>query len=411
MKEPSSLPSKHPGSFRRWWKSLGPGIITAALVFGPGSLTITSKLGAVFSYNLLWVLVVTTVLMMTFTGMGARIGLVTNQSLLATFRQRWGKWAALLAGFGIFLVTASFQAGNTIGAGLAFAESFGTSTVPWILFISLAAISLLFTRSFYKILEKVMVTMVGIMLISFLFTVVISKPDWVRILQSLVPSVPEGSLLLVIALVASTFSIGGAFYQSYLVQERGWKTSSATQAKKEAFTGILVLGLISGMILVSAATILFPQGIQVNSASDMGKALEPLYGNLATHIFMLGLFGASFSSLVGNATIGGTLFADALGLGRDLNSKPVKILISLVIVLGATVALVFGRLPLELIVFAQGVTIFVVPFIGIGMFLIAGDTKLMGALANSRRTRVLGVVGILVLLVLAGTNFKSLFLS
>ncbi|MCC5935715.1 MAG: Nramp family divalent metal transporter [Lunatimonas sp.] len=405
------MPSKHPGSFRRWWKSLGPGIITAALVFGPGSLTITSKLGAVFSYNLLWVLVVTTVLMMTFTGMGARIGLVTNQSLLATFRQRWGKWAALLAGFGIFLVTASFQAGNTIGAGLAFAESFGTSTVPWILFISLAAISLLFTRSFYKILEKVMVTMVGIMLISFLFTVVISKPDWVRILQSLVPSVPEGSLLLVIALVASTFSIGGAFYQSYLVQERGWKTSSATQAKKEAFTGILVLGLISGMILVSAATILFPQGIQVNSASDMGKALEPLYGNLATHIFMLGLFGASFSSLVGNATIGGTLFADALGLGRDLNSKPVKILISLVIVLGATVALVFGRLPLELIVFAQGVTIFVVPFIGIGMFLIAGDTKLMGALANSRRTRVLGVVGILVLLVLAGTNFKSLFLS
>lgn len=381
------------------------------MVFGPGSLTIASKLGAVYSYELLWVLVVTTVLMMTFTGMGARIGLVTNQSLLTTFRQRWGRWASVLAGFGIFLVTASFQAGNTIGAGLAFAESFGTSTVPWILFISLAAISLLFTRSFYKLLEKVMVTMVGIMLISFLFTVIIAKPDWVGILQSLVPSVPNGSLLLVIALVASTFSIGGAFYQSYLVQARGWNTSSATQAKREAFTGILVLGMISGMILVSAATILYPQGIQVNSASDMGKALEPLYGNLATHIFMLGLFGASFSSLVGNATIGGTLFADALGLGRDLNSKPVKVLISLVIVLGATVALVFGRLPLELIVFAQGVTIFVVPFIGIAMFLIAGDAKLMGALANSRRTQVLGIVGILVLLVLAGTNFKSLFMS
>ncbi len=349
--------------------------------------------------------------MMTFTGMGARIGLVSNRSLLDCFRDRWGRWASLLAGFGIFLVTASFQAGNTIGAGLAFAESFGTSTAPWILFISLAAISLLFTRSFYSILEKVMVSMVGIMLISFLFTVIIAKPNWSQILQRLMPSVPDGSLLLVVALVASTFSIGGAFYQSYLVQERGWNASSAKQAKREAFTGILVLGLISGMILISAATILFPQGIQVNSASDMGKALEPLYGDFATHIFMLGLFGASFSSLVGNATIGGTLFADALGLGRDLNSRPVKLLISLVIVLGATVALVFGRLPLELIVFAQGVTIFVVPFIGMGMFLIAGDTKLMGSLANSRLARVLGILGILVLLFLAWTNFKNLFLS
>ncbi|EON77289.1 manganese transporter [Lunatimonas lonarensis] len=349
--------------------------------------------------------------MMVFTGMGARIGLATKQSMLQTFRQRWGKWFALLAGFGLFLVTASFQAGNTIGAGLAFAETFGTSTVPWILFISTAAISLLFSRSFYKVLEKIMVIMVGIMLLSFFFTVLIAKPNLLEVLGALKPSIPSGALLLVVALVASSFSIGGAFYQSYLVQERGWDVSSSSQARREAFTGILVLGLISGMILISAATILYPQGIQVNSASDMGKALEPLYGNLATHVFMLGLFGASFSSLLGNATIGGTLFADALGLGRDLNSKPVKLLISLVIVLGAAIALVFGRLPLELIVFAQGVTVFVVPFIGIGMFILANDKKLMGVLANSRGAQVGGILGILVLLLLAITNFNTIFLS
>ncbi|MFC4870820.1 Nramp family divalent metal transporter [Negadavirga shengliensis] len=403
-------PKKPSYPILKWWRSLGPGIITAALVFGPGSLTITSKLGAIYGYDLLWVLVISTVLMMAFTNMGARIGIVTGQSLLETFRQKWGKWSALLTGFGIFLVTASFQAGNTIGAGLAFAESFETSTVPWVVFISLAAISLLFTRSFYKILEKVMVAMVAIMLLSFLFTVIISQPDGALVAKGLVPTVPDGAQLLVIALVASSFSIGGAFYQSYLVQERGWRKEEVKQVNKEAFTGILVLGLISGMILISAANILYPQGIQVNSATDMGRALEPLYGNLATYIFMLGLFGASFSSLIGNATIGGTLFADALGLGRDLNSKKVKLLISLIIILGAAVALAFGRLPLELIVFAQGVTIFVVPFIGIGMFVIANNRSLMGGLANGKWSQLLGVLGILVLLILALTNFKNLFL-
>ncbi|MEX2567118.1 MAG: Nramp family divalent metal transporter [Cyclobacteriaceae bacterium] len=395
---------------KKWWKSLGPGIITAALVFGPGSLTVTSKLGAVYGFDLLWVLVITTFLMIVFTGMGARIGIATDQSLLETFRKKWGNWAALLTGLGIFLVTASFQAGNTIGAGLAFAESFGTSTVPWILFISIAAISLVFTRSFYKILEKVMIAMVALMLLSFLFTVIISRPDFGAVLNGLVPGIPEGSLLLVIALVASSFSIAGAFYQSYLVQEKGWRKEEVKKVTNESLTGIMVLGLISGMIMISAAAILNPQGVQVNAATDMGRALEPLFGQLASSVFMLGLFGASFSSLIGNATIGGTLFADALGLGKDLNTLPVKLLISLIIILGATVALLFGKLPLELIVFAQGVTIFVVPFIGIGLFVIANNVTLMGNLVNGKGTKIIGILGVLVLVLLALGNFNKLFL-
>lgn len=388
---------------------MGPSIITAALVFGPGSLTITSKLGSLYGYDLLWVLVISTLLMITFTGMGARIGIATNQSLLHTFRQKWGKWASLLTGFGIFFVCASFQAGNTIGAGLAFAESFQTSTVPWIILISLSAISLLFFKSFYRILEKVMIIMVGLMLVSFIFTLLVTQPDFDQVLKGLIPSVPGDALILVIALVASSFSIAGAFYQSYLVQEKGWQREEVKKVKQESFSGITILGLISGMILISSGAILHPQGIEVNAATDMGKALEPLYGNWATGIFMLGLFGASFSSLIGNATIGGTLFADALSLGRDLNSKPVKFLIMIVIVIGAIVAIAFGKLPLELIIFAQGVTIFVVPFIGIGIWLIGNNEGIMGNLTNKTPSKVTGAIGIVVLILLAVSNIYTLF--
>lgn len=396
---------------RSWWQSLGPGLITAALVFGPGSLTVMSKLGAIYGYDLLWVLVVTTVLMMAFTAMGARIGLVSPISLLQLFRNKWGKAVAIFTGVAIFFVTASFQAGNTIGAGIAFAESFQTDAAPWIVLISLLAIGLLFFKSFYRILEKVMMLMVALMLLSFIFTVILAKPNLFDLVQGLVPSIPQDSILLVVAMVASTFSIAGAFYQAYLVQEKGWKLSEIRLATHEGLSGILVLGLISGMILISAAAILHPQGIQVIAAGDMGKSLEPLYGNFASVIFMLGLFGASFSSLVGNATIGGTLFADAISLGRDLNSLPVKALITTVILIGTTVALVFGKLPLELIIFAQGITIFAVPFIGIGILLIANDPQIMGKYTNKKRHNIPGIIGILVLLILAGSNFYSLFLS
>lgn len=393
-----------------WWAYLGPGIITAALVFGPGSLTITSKLGAIYEFELLWVIVVSTILMMAFTSMGARIGIATDHSLLQTFKKRWGKWTSLLAGIGIFLVTVSFQAGNSVAAGVAFAEPLGTSIIPWIVLVLACGIVLLFFKSFYKILEKVMIIMVVIMLISFLLTLIITRPDLLAVAGGLVPSIPADSLLLVVALVASSFSIVGAFYQSYLVQEKGWKRPEASKGIKESFTGILTLGCISAMILMGSGAILYPQGIEVNAASDMGLALQPVYGNWATSLFMLGLFGASFSSLIGNATIGGTLLADALSLGSDLSSRPVRICISLIMVAGAVIAIIFGTLPLELIVFAQGVTIFVVPFIGIGIFILANDKDALGTLANGKMDNFLGIIGLIVLFGLALGNLKNLFL-
>jgi len=396
---------------KKWWRSLGPGIITAALVFGPGSLTLTSKLGSLYGYDLLWVIVVSTTLMLSFTSMGARIGLATNQSLLQTFKAKWGNWASILTGFGIFFVCVSFQAGNSIGAGLSFAESFKTGTNPWIIGISLLAISLLFFKSFYKTLEKVMMVMVDLMMLSFIVTLLVAQPNLAEVFAGLMPHVPPASLILIIAMVASSFSVAGAFYQSYLVQEKGWNRTEVTDVKREAYTGILILGIISSMILLSSGAILHPQGISVNAATDMGKALEPLYGSWATGVFMLGLFGASFSSLIGNATIGGTLFADALSLGSDLNSKPVKALIMLVIVIGAVVAIAFGKLPLELIVFAQGVTIFAVPFIGLGLLLIANNKTIMGDLVNKTSSKIAGVIGLIVLVFLAASNFYTLFIS
>lgn len=395
---------------KKWLAYLGPGIITAALVFGPGSLTITSKLGAIYEFELLWVIIMSTVLMMAFTSMGARIGIATDHSLLQSFKERWGKWTSLFAGLGIFLVTVSFQAGNSVAAGVAFAETLNTPTVPWILFVLVCGIALLFFKSFYKVLEKVMIVMVGIMLLSFLLTLIITQPDLSLVAKGIIPSIPAGSLLLVVALVASSFSIVGAFYQSYLVQEKGWNKGEVKKVVKESFSGIFILGCISAMILIGSGAILYPQGIEVNSASDMGLALQPLFGNWATSLFMLGLFGASFSSIIGNATIGGTLLADALTLGSDLSSKAVRICISLIMITGSVIAIIYGELPLELIVFAQGVTIFVVPFIGAGIFILANDEDKMGALVNKKADNFFGIIGLIVLFGLALGNIKNLFL-
>ncbi len=402
--------SKQVGKMINRLKSLGPGIITAALVFGPSKMTITSKLGALYGYSTLWLVVVAIFFMLVFTDMGARIGLSSQETLLSQIRKKWGRTVGIIIGMGVFLVTTSFQAGNSIGVGIAVAEATGTSSWVWVLVFNLVGMSLLFFRSFYKTLEKLMIALVGLMLLSFLTTVVLIKPDFSAIGSGLVPNVPIGSEAIMIAFVASCFSIVGAFYQSYLVQERN-KSRGGNTDKNTSITGIVLLGLMSAVVIICAAAVLYPQGIQVNSASEMSKALEPLFGSAAAYLFLAGLFGASFSSLIGNATVGGSLLGDAVGFGSGLSSGKVRGLIALVMFCGAGISLAFGKLPLELIIFAQSVTIFLVPFIGGAMYVVANDKKMMGDRVNKSFAKVSGAVGLLLLIVLASWNFKELFIN
>ncbi|WP_111672718.1 Nramp family divalent metal transporter [Algoriphagus litoralis] len=391
-------------------QTLGPGIITAALVFGPSKMTLTSKLGASYGYETLWLVVVAIFFMLIFTQMGARIGLSSDNSLLSLIRQKWGKAAGIFIGFGVFLVTTSFQAGNSIGVGIAVAEATETPTWLWVVVFNLLGMALLFFRSFYKTLEKLMIALVGLMLFSFVTTLFLSKPSLSGIVKGFVPTIPPGSAALLIAFVASCFSIVGAFYQAYLVQESQKSGMGRTSAKRSA-TGIYILGIMSAVVIICAAAVLQPQGITVNSASEMSKALEPLFGSYAAYLFLAGLFGASFSSLVGNATVGGSLLGDALGFGNQLSSKAVRGLIALVMSCGATIALIFGKLPLELIIFAQSVTIFLVPFIGLAMYAVANDVTIMGKNTNTPLSKISGAIGLLLLSGLAIWNFNELFLK
>src|SRR5690606_38324099 len=94
--------------FSSWLRSLGPGIITAALVFGPSKMTITSKLGSEYSFSLVWIIVVAILFMTVFTVMSGRIGMASRESLLTLIRQKWGNTVSIIIGLGIFLVATSF---------------------------------------------------------------------------------------------------------------------------------------------------------------------------------------------------------------------------------------------------------------------------------------------------------------
>src|SRR5690606_15068466 len=145
------------------------------------------------------------------------------------------------------------------------------------------------------------------------------------------------------------------------------------------------------------------------SASDLGLALEPLFGPFTSYVFMIGFFAASFSSMIGNATIGGVILADTLFGESSLQKVRVRSMIVLIILIGAVIAFIFGALPLELIIFAQGITIMIVPMTAVILLMFANRNRISNELKNDNYTNTIGVIGITVLLIMSVYSVYYLF--
>lgn len=393
---------------RRGFATLGPAFITAALVFGPGSIATASSMGAEFAYDLVWVPVIATILMLCFVDLCVRIGLSTDSGPIGTIAKRFTRVAGVLVGLGAFAVTASFQAGNSAGTGAAMTVLFGGDSTLFAVLFTLVGLGFVWLPSFYRQLERVMVVIILALVVIFVVTAVVARPDLGQVLAGLVPSFPSGSATLVVGAAATTFSVVGALYQIQLVREKGWTAADYPTARKDAIVGTLILGGLSFVIMVAAAAVLNPRGLSVQSPADMAAVLEPTIGGWASTLFALGLWAAAFSSLVGNSTIGGGMLAGAFGLEEGgLSSSRVKACISAVIVLGGAVAAIFGGLPVQLIITAQAVTIFVVPLIGV-LLVWLGRVPERGELRLPAAQLVLAVAGVLFLVLLALNYLRNL---
>jgi Mn2+/Fe2+ NRAMP family transporter len=379
-------------------------------VLGPGSITVSSKSGALLEYSILWVVAVAAIFMITFTRIAAKIGCLNENSLLTITKDIYGRWLSVLTGISIFLICAGFQTGNNIGVGLAIDAMVGGGVSIWATLcclISLAFISL--STNFYSVLEKVMIFLVALMILSFVGNLFQIKLDFLEISKGMLPTIPP-IWGLVIAISATSFSLAGAVFQAYTVQSKGWKKKHLKRSLRDANIGIVILCSLSAIIIITSAAVLAPQGITVTSALDMGMQLEPLLGFFAKWLFLLGLLSASFSSFVANALLGGILLSDGLGLGNSINEKSVKIFTSVLLIGSTVIAILMESNPIELIVMAQASTVIGGPLIAILLILLANNKIVLGQYTNKSWSNFIAGLALLWIIYLSVNQILVFFI-
>jgi manganese transport protein len=157
---------------------VGPGFIIASVVLGPGSVTVSSKIGAAYGYSLLWVTVAAGLAMGVYTYMASRFGAVQKKSILQAIAEQYGRWFAVLIGVSCFIMGTSFQFGNNLGVATAMQSLTGVSENIWPpLFTGLAVFLVFFAKKLYKILETMMMILVMTMIMAFLLNLISSRPD------------------------------------------------------------------------------------------------------------------------------------------------------------------------------------------------------------------------------------------
>ena len=392
------------------FKSFGPGFIIAATVLGPGSITVASRIGSEYGYAFLWVIVIATVFMITYTAMAARFGVVNNKSILQTIAENYGRWFAIVIGISAFLSSSSFQFGNNLGIGIGMEGITGIPERIWpLVFTSLGIVLIFRAKNLYKLLERVMMFMVLLMILAFFLNLILTKPEVVPLARGFIPSQLSGSSLsIVAAMMATSFSLAAALYQSYLAQDKGWKMGHLKNSLKDTYTGILLLALISLTVLVTSAAALHPRGILVNSAADMALQIEALFGAYAKIFFSVGLCAASFSSMMVNSVIGGGLLADGFGLGRSMNNRITKIFIVAVLLIGMLVAVFFRGNVIYAMIMAQASSMLAVPFIALGLFMVLNNKKVMGKHRNNLFQNIIAVTGFLVISLMVYFMYQNL---
>ena len=368
---------------------LGPGLLAGLSDDDPAGITTYSVLGAEFGYQLLWIIPLSTVLLVQFHLLAVRIGAATGQGFVAVIRHRWGRgwgYAAVVA-----LVFANFGTICAEYAGVAAAGSL--IGIPAWVSAPLAGVliaTVIIVGSFHRV-ERVLLV-VSATLALYVVDGIMAAPAWGAVaVGSLVPTLPvtrAGWLAIAAALGTTLAPWGLAFIQSYAVDKQITR-ATLRYARWDVIIGSVLTGVIGVTVAVACAATLHVAGIRIDSASDAAAALRPLAGPAATLLFGTGLLGASLlaAAIVPVATAYSLAEAAAVPASLGLDGRHFHWFYAAFVLLVAAAASIVSLpgLPLiSLIYTSQVVNAVLLPLHLAVLVMLGADASLLGDVVSPR---------------------------
>ena len=409
----------------------GPGLLVTAAFIGPGTVVTASKAGALYGPSLLWAVVFACLTTIVFQETAARIGIVSGEGLGQAIKRLIQHPAlqfliAALIVVAILVGNAAYQTGNILGAATGFeiasqAEE-ASSLQPWIVgAIGAFALLIIFINKF-SWLQFSLTCLVMSMSILFFAAAAMSLPASSEIVSGLIPTVPKGSLWLLIAVLGTTVvpynlflhaSLAATVWNDCKTEEE--KAAAIRESRLDTLFSVTLGGLVTAAILLSGSTA-FAEARAAGNAEEafagvksIATQLKPALGDLSTWLFGIGLFAAGLTSAITAPIAAAYAAAGCFGWPDKLSDWRLKVTAALVVLLGVVAAITMGGSPQQAIALAQVANGLLLPVLAIFLLMIANQSKLMSRFVNSKLLNAVAIAMIAVILLLALRQLKGGF--
>jgi Mn2+/Fe2+ NRAMP family transporter len=376
-------------------RAAGPGIITGGADDDPAGIATYSVVGAQVGFSQNWLLLLSTPLLIVIQQMSARIGNVTKTDFTTAIRSHYGRNIAV--GVVLLAVLANVI---TIGADLLMMAAVASlvTGLKYIYFVVPFALVMSYVSIFanYKTFSRYLLWLVAVFG-TYIIAAILARPDWGTVLKdTVIPQIKPsaGYFLASVGLLGTTITPYLFFWQSSGEIEEKRGVQSITRTDLDISVGMIWSNVTAFFIIVATGTVLFSHHVDIKTAADAAKALEPFAGRYAKYLFSIGIIGAGFLAIPVLAastayTIGG-LFGWRRSLTRHVNNAPqFYIVMGLAFLVGVQLA-VSDVDPIKALFYSQVLDGFVAPVLVVFLLLLTSSRKVMGEFVNGSLTRIIG---------------------
>lgn len=386
-----------------FFKYIGPGLLVTVGFIDPGNWASNFAAGSEFGYSLLWVVTLSTIMLIILQHNVAHLGIVTGLCLSEAATQYCPKWISRPILGSAVLASISTSLAEILGGAIALEMLFNIPIVWGAVLTTIFVVIMLFSNS-YKKIERAIIAFVSIIGLSFLYELFLVDIDWPLAVRSWVtPSIPRGSMLIIMSVLGAVVMPHNLFLHSEVIQSHEYHKGEESSMKKRLkyefydtlFSMLVGWAINSAMILLAAATF-FKSGTPVEELQQAKLLLDPLLGNAAGIIFALALLMAGISSTITSGMAAGSIFAGIFGESyhiKDIHSR-VGVLLSLGI---ALLIIFFIDNPFYGLIISQMILSVQLPFTVFLQVGLTSSKRVMGEYANSHwSTFVLYTIAIIV---------------
>ena len=385
------------------FKYIGPGLLVTVGFIDPGNWASNLAAGAEYGYALLWMVTLSTVMLIVLQHNVAHLGIATGLCLAEAasvhLRPRYSKPILLTA----MLASVSTSLAELLGGAIALQMLFGVPVRIGAALVLAFVLIMLFTNS-YRLIEKWIIAFVSIIGLSFIYELSLVTIDWPAAAVAWVtPSFPEGSMVIVMSVLGAVVMPHNLFLHSEVIQSRKWNLSDERtirrQLRYEYVDTILSMlvgwAINSAMILLAAATF-FVSRTPVSELQQADSLLRPLLGSHATVVFAVALLLAGIASTITSGMAAGTIFAGMFREPYDRKDPHSRFGVALSLVAAFVVIIVISD-PFKGLIYSQMALSIQLPFTVFLQVRLTSSEKVMGKFRNSRSTKwLLYAIGALV---------------